>query len=337
MSERLRPCVGQCRHRHTHVVQDVVAVAGRAVAAEALPPALLVVGEHRRDHVAEVAHQHHLARAGIQLQHQLGHRVGAVLLHEVGGVRPPLRGRHLACRGARCAAARRLPARRSPWRRATGRAPGRGSGGGAASARPATTRRRSSPSAPAGGDSSAGSESARKTPIQYVATRGSYSNGRYATISGWAASMRTTAVEPVRPSVVSRSGCRRGSKELRSGARVPRTSASGSRVPSSSRTSICSSNRGSSARALSVPKNPLRSASGRPGWAAATSGRSISTGSRRSRTPSRSTSTEAAGDCAPDHPAPQVERVRVGGRAGLRGVERKARQLRRPAGRAAPR
>ena len=138
--------------------------------------------------------------------------------------------------------------------------------------------------------------------------------------------MRTTAVEPVRPRVVSRSGCRRGSKELRSGARVPRTSARGSRVPSSSRTSTCSSNRGPSERALSVPKNPLRSASGRPGWAAATSGRSISTGRRAEQDAVAQHQHRGDRRLRPDHPAAQVERVGVGGDAGLRGVERKTRQ-----------
>ena len=280
MSERRRPCVGQRRHRHAHVVQDVIAVAGGAVAAEALPAALLVVGEHRRDHVAEVAHQHHLARAGIQLQHQLGHRVGAVLLDEVASLRPPLRGGDLriqaldallrdACqladrRGVEPRVERRVADRARERRllaqppRAVDRSrrrqlaaiarPGRRAPGrppSSTSRRAARTRRGGTRRSPGGRPACAPRPSSRCGP----------------------ASSAGAAAGAARRSCAAARACL-----------APAPAAAGSRPPAAPRAAARTV--GSSARALSVPKNPLRSASGRPGWAAATSGRSISTGSR---------------------------------------------------------
>ena len=95
--------------------------------------------------------------------------------------------------------------------------------------------------------------------------------------------------------------------------------------------------RGSSERALSVPKNPLRCACGRSGWAAATSGRSISTGRRRSRSAVAQHQHRGDRRLRADHPAPQVERVRVGRDAGAGESRAQSPPVRRPAERATPR
>ena len=74
-----------------HVLRVVV----EAVAAEALAAALDVVREHRRDHVPEVADQHHLARARVELPHHLRDAVDAVLLGEETRSRDSCPCRHL--------------------------------------------------------------------------------------------------------------------------------------------------------------------------------------------------------------------------------------------------